>query len=60
MSNRRKPKKPWLALGEAGTVAVNKHVSRAMKQMAIPNRRRIKAIKRRVNVINMILEGRMK
>jgi hypothetical protein len=52
MSNRRKPKKPWLALGEAGTVA--KFIT-----YRIPNRRRIKGLKRRINVNTMILEGKM-
>lgn len=57
MSNRRKPKKPWLSLGEAGTVADSYHYGRVFTK---PNRRRQKMLKRRVNVTLMILEGRMK
>jgi hypothetical protein len=59
MSNRRKPKKPWLVLGEAGTVAIPKNISRAMRQMARPNRRRAKMLKRRIHVNELILTGQM-
>jgi hypothetical protein len=59
VSNRRKPKKPWLSLGEAGTVAVPKNISRAMRQMAKPNRRRTKMLKRRIHVNELILVGKM-
>ena len=58
--SKRKANKPWLALGEPGTQQVNPYVKIAMRKMKVPNRRRAKALKRRVNVITMILEGKMK
>lgn len=56
MSNRRKPKKPWLAMGPAGTVAGSYQFG---KMFTIPNRRRKKNLDRRVHVIQKILDGKM-